>query len=907
MATSAPRPVLPPIDSPPPIDIPALSPPADPSRDIPRNPRPAHTNVLARLHALFPSPHGQSTSTSPAEPTPAPPPLPPRPPPKFIKLRVVTWNMHDSLPKGDLDELLGTVQPISPTLPRDGPPILPTFPPTPDHPSHLVIVAGQECPSASGIPMAFGAGFKLNNKENSRSKHSLLPPDPDEIVVRKSAEADIPSPTVEKPHDHHHPPSSWSTILESWYCQCAPSPDAPHQPINDALPTSPYELLIKERMMGLYLAVFIHRDARPLVRGTSRSAVTTGLIGGRVGNKGGVGVSVNLDGSTFLFVNAHLAAHEGKVHNRLADLAKIKAELSVNDFLSPDDPRFMAEDVTDRFDTTFIFGDLNFRLDITRLHADWLISRKEYEQALEFDQLRKVMAYGTAFAGFNEAPINFPPTFKYDVLRTLKRSRQKSFKRLPATPMIVTPSHEKMLTEVAEHDPDTATTVVEQDGLSQHDDDEPQPDGASVISSAWMSVRSRRTVDPDADEEPDDCEPRSPPSPPASASTSNLVQKMFSATAANKAKEKWMNVLLASQSEPTPARSKSKRAKWRQSWSAAKTAVPTPSRRASQQGLDVKPPETPIDSLDYRKSRSGRAKELQHALLDAVHSRPHKHLALSENNVDLEEEDRGVYDSSHKQRVPSWCDRILWKTTIVVEPDTESQRFVPLRAKMGQIFHALKPSSLRSRRDSTWSLHHPELPPTSITGERMPHPLSASTSTPVQQQGSPLSDPSLLPFPTKPHGKRLPQVRSVDSFQRSSSSSEERSLARIKSLDPAANGRVPFRHANTISPVMPVSDTSPTLVSPIAPDSPVDMRSPPHTISSPSAPVFKWLLPFLYRDGHQTMGQPSDQATPSLQAPVHRRGDVVCLKYDTLDDQGMRKLEGRSDHRPVIGSYAVYI
>ena len=66
----------------------------------------------------------------------------------------------------------------------------------------------------------------------------------------------------------------------------------------------------------------------------------------------------------------------------------------MDDFLSPDDPRFMAEgctilqfprnslliwnflDITDRFDSTFIFGDLNFRLDITRLHADWLIARK---------------------------------------------------------------------------------------------------------------------------------------------------------------------------------------------------------------------------------------------------------------------------------------------------------------------------------------------------------------------------------------------------------------------------------------------------------------------------------------------------------------------------------------------------
>ena len=35
--------------------------------------------------------------------------------------------------------------------------------------------------------------------------------------------------------------------------------------------------------------------------------MTTGLIGGRLGNKGGVGISINLDGTSLLFVNAHLA------------------------------------------------------------------------------------------------------------------------------------------------------------------------------------------------------------------------------------------------------------------------------------------------------------------------------------------------------------------------------------------------------------------------------------------------------------------------------------------------------------------------------------------------------------------------------------------------------------------------
>lgn len=45
---------------------------------------------------------------------------------------------------------------------------------------------------------------------------------------------------------------------------------------------------------------------------------------------------------------------------------------------------------------------------------------------------------------------------------------------------------------------------------------------------------------------------------------------------------------------------------------------------------------------------------------------------------------------------------------------------------------------------------------------------------------------------------------------------------------------------------------------------------------------------------------PAESARP-------RKGDVVCLSYRTLDDRGMRRLEGRSDHRPVIGVYAIYV
>ncbi|KAI9066127.1 DNase I-like protein [Trametes sanguinea] len=909
--------VLPPIQSPPPLEIPALSAGTSaPSPDISREPtprpvpKPGHSNVLARLQALFPHPNAQPPPPNPADsPVTLHSPIPD--PPKFIKVRILTWNMHDSLPKGDVEELLGSVPLPNPSdsLPKDDSThSLPAFPANADHPYHIVIVAGQECPSASGIPMALGAGFKLSNKDkdNSRSRHSLLPPDPDESVQRKSGETDVPFP-LEKPHEHHFPPSSWSSVLENWYCHhpaagpatSDPNPKTQHE----VQKVGPYELLTKERMMGLYLAVFIHREAKALVRGMSKSAVTTGLIGGRVGNKGGVGVSVNLAGTTLLFINAHLAAHEGKVHHRLADLAKIKAELSVDDFLTPEDPRFMAEDITDRFDFTFIFGDLNFRLDITRLHADWLIARKDYEQALEFDQLRKVMATGDPFAGFHEAPIHFPPTFKYDV----KRSRHRSFKRPPPKPVSAV-RHEKLLTEVAEQEQEGKE--MQDDRASpqgraaspqgQECDEECEQDGeaASVVSSAWTSVRSRPTTDPDPDAD-EDIE-NSPPSagflsqsPPNNASTGNLVHKVFSATAAHKAKEKWVALWSAATSPNTPGGKR--RHRWRQSWASARS--PTQSRRGSQNTNEDVPPETPVDPADPRQNRASRNKEFQAALLDAANARPHQHLALSENNVDLEEEEeKGVYDSSHKQRVPSWCDRILWKTTIKPEPESDTE-------------------DGESQRDSTWSLHHPDVsqqPP----GEQAPQPAHIPPRPSLdRRQPSASSVPSPVPHKNHPL-RRLSHVRSADSLPQSA---EELALARAQSHDEKSKtqaalggGRVPMRLTNTISPVLTVANGSATAPSPPSANeaSPLELGLSTNTSPSSGAPVFRWLLPFLYRDGSQQTVVPPGADTPGTPRPPPprpRRGDVVCLKYDTLDDRAMTRLEGRSDHRPVIGSYALYV
>lgn len=44
--------------------------------------------------------------------------------------------------------------------------------------------------------------------------------------------------------------------------------------------------------------------------GTSKDTVATGMMRGRIGNKGGVGISLKMAGTTLLFVNGHLAGND---------------------------------------------------------------------------------------------------------------------------------------------------------------------------------------------------------------------------------------------------------------------------------------------------------------------------------------------------------------------------------------------------------------------------------------------------------------------------------------------------------------------------------------------------------------------------------------------------------------------
>ncbi|KAG0098360.1 inositol polyphosphate 5-phosphatase, partial [Podila epicladia] len=91
-----------------------------------------------------------------------------------------------------------------------------------------------------------------------------------------------------------------------------------------------YVMLKTETMAALHLAVFIWKPIEDLVSAVDSSTVATG-IGGIVGNKGAVAISVYLGSTSFLFVNAHLTAHQSNTQARNSDYKRIIQELQLND------------------------------------------------------------------------------------------------------------------------------------------------------------------------------------------------------------------------------------------------------------------------------------------------------------------------------------------------------------------------------------------------------------------------------------------------------------------------------------------------------------------------------------------------------------------------------------------------
>ncbi|XP_012271934.1 72 kDa inositol polyphosphate 5-phosphatase isoform X2 [Orussus abietinus] len=177
----------------------------------------------------------------------------------------------------------------------------------------------------------------------------------------------------------------------------------------------PSHVLLTSTSLGtLHLAIFLRRDLIWFCSVPEDSNFST-RPGTAFRTKGAVALALMIFGTSFLFVTAHLTAHQDKVKERISDIKRIVRNLDLPKDLPT---KHKSKDVTQNFDCVFWFGDLNFRLAQPREEVvRWVTDTRfpqEFPVSLHKDQLRMILDDGAVLRGFEEAPITFPPTYKYD-------------------------------------------------------------------------------------------------------------------------------------------------------------------------------------------------------------------------------------------------------------------------------------------------------------------------------------------------------------------------------------------------------------------------------------------------------------------------------------------------------------
>eukprot|EP01059_Diplonema_ambulator_P010897 TRINITY_DN20914_c0_g1_i1.p1 TRINITY_DN20914_c0_g1~~TRINITY_DN20914_c0_g1_i1.p1 ORF type:complete len:729 (+),score=150.32 TRINITY_DN20914_c0_g1_i1:81-2189(+) len=171
-----------------------------------------------------------------------------------------------------------------------------------------------------------------------------------------------------------------------------------------------YEVVVSRQLVGLMLFLLISEDAMPNVKHVATDIVRCG-VANTIANKGAVGVRFQLYETTFAFATAHLAAHQNEVDRRNKDFERITDALY---FSSPSgsSAHYMENELV------FLFGDLNYRIELPYERTLDLISSNSWETLLQADQLKKrytrLDQKPANFLQFIDLTPSFPPSYKYN-------------------------------------------------------------------------------------------------------------------------------------------------------------------------------------------------------------------------------------------------------------------------------------------------------------------------------------------------------------------------------------------------------------------------------------------------------------------------------------------------------------
>ncbi|GAA5987166.1 hypothetical protein JCM11641_002152 [Rhodosporidiobolus odoratus] len=185
-----------------------------------------------------------------------------------------------------------------------------------------------------------------------------------------------------------------------------------------------FKLVQETKLVGLYQVVFAKKSVKNQIRNLASHRIKAGFDE-VYGNKGSIMTRLVINDSSFCFVNSHLAA--GKTHpaERERDLITIldgragfprPSANTQHAYLGGGDGTTVSD-----CEMVFFAGDLNFRIDMPRQQVLDTVSQTPSPQRaistlLPHDELTTLRKTNPSFRlrSFQEAPICFFPTYKYD-------------------------------------------------------------------------------------------------------------------------------------------------------------------------------------------------------------------------------------------------------------------------------------------------------------------------------------------------------------------------------------------------------------------------------------------------------------------------------------------------------------
>ncbi|CAE6454924.1 unnamed protein product [Rhizoctonia solani] len=181
---------------------------------------------------------------------------------------------------------------------------------------------------------------------------------------------------------------------------------------------SDYVVLRSEQLVGTALILLCKTEATAHIRNVEAATRKTGL-GGMSGNKGAVGIRLDYYDSSFCFITAHLAAGHINVEERNSDYRTIANGLS-----------FLRGKTIGSHENVIWLADTNYRINLDNSEVRYLAVNDQLGVLYDADQLKVAMEAQAAFMGYEEGPILFRPTYRYDLYSDEYDTSEKQ--RIPA-------------------------------------------------------------------------------------------------------------------------------------------------------------------------------------------------------------------------------------------------------------------------------------------------------------------------------------------------------------------------------------------------------------------------------------------------------------------------------------------